>query len=76
MNAQFASLANADFGLAPERIIELSPTDMYGIPIEEQARIQLLGARKRFEQLVGDIPMLGRLAQEQGITNISSLEDM
>src|SRR6202023_1300665 len=76
MNARFESPAEADFGQAPERIIELPPTDMYGIALEEQARIQLMGARKRFEQLVDDIPMLGRLAQEQGITKISSLEDM
>jgi len=76
MNAQFASPAKTDFGLAPERIIELSPTDMYGIPLDEQARIQLTGARRRFEELVDNIPMLGRLAQEQGITNIRSLQDM
>jgi len=76
MNARFESPTEADFGLAPERIIELSPTEMYGIPLEEQAQIQLMGARRRFEQLVGDIPMLGRLAQEQGITSIGSLEDM
>ena len=35
-----------------------------------------MGARRRFEQLVDNIPMLGRLAQEQGITKISSLEDL
>lgn len=76
MNAKFGSHTAADFGLAPERIIELSPTEMYGIPLEEQARMQLKGASKRFEQLVDNIPMLGRLAQEQGITKISSLEDL
>src|SRR5260370_9892694 len=76
MNAQFASPAKTDFGLAPERIIELSPTDMKGIRREEQAQIQLMGARRRFEQLADNIPMLGRLAQEQGITKIRSLEDM
>src|SRR5260221_6200652 len=76
MNARFESPTEADFGLAPERIIELSPTEMYGIPLKEQARIQLTGASKRFEQLADNIPMLGRLAQEQGITKISSLEDL
>ena len=76
MNAQFANAAEADYGLAPERIIELSPTDMYSIPLEDQAQIQLTGAAQRFEQLVENIPMLGRLAQEQGITKIRSLEEM
>src|SRR5580704_19043147 len=76
MNAQLVSSSEADFGLAPERIIELSPTDMYAIPLQNQAQIQLAGARMRFEQLVENIPMLSRLAQEQGITKISSLEDM
>jgi hypothetical protein len=76
MNARFVSPTVADLGLVPERIIELSPTEMYGIPLQEQTRIQVAGARKRFEQLVENIPMLGRLAQEQGITKISSLEDM
>ena len=76
MNARYELPTEADFGLAPERIIELSPTEMYGIRLEEQARIQLMGARRRFEQLVDNIPMLGRLAQEQGITKIRSLEDM
>src|SRR5260221_1833821 len=76
MNARFESPTEADFGLAPERIIELSPTEMYGIPLKEQARIQLTGASKRFEQLADNVPMLGRLAQEQGITKISSLEDL
>jgi hypothetical protein len=76
MNAQIASSTVANLGLAPERIIELSSTEMYGIPIQEQTRIQLAGARQRFEQLVENIPMLSRLAQEQGITKISSLEDM
>jgi hypothetical protein len=76
MNAQFAASSTADLGLAPERIIELSPTDMYSIPLEDQAQIQLTGAAKRFEQLVENIPMLRRLAQEQGITNMRSLEEM
>ncbi len=76
MNAQLVSSSEAELGVAPERIIELSPTDMYAIPLENQAQIQLAGARMRFEQLVENIAMLGRLAQEQGITKISSLEDL
>ncbi len=76
MNAQFLTPSEADLGLAPQRIIELSPTDMYSIPLEDQAQIQLTGAAKRFEQLVENIPMLRRLAQEQGITKIRSLEEM
>ena len=66
----------AGLGTAPERIIELSTSQMYAIPREEQAAIQLTGARARFEQLVERIPMLSRLAAEQGITEIRTLEDM
>jgi hypothetical protein len=67
---------SSDLGAAPERIIELSMNDMYGIPCEEQAVIQLHGARKRFGDLVEKIPMLTRLAEEQGITEIKTLEDL
>lgn len=66
----------SDLGDAPERIIELSMNEMYGIPREEQAAIQLKGARKRFGELVEKIPMLTRLAEEQGITEIKTLEDL
>src|SRR5277367_6386222 len=76
MNAQLVSHSEAALGVASERIIELSPTDMYAIPLKSQAQIQLTGARMRFELLAENIAMLGRLAQEQGITKISSLEDL
>lgn len=76
MNAQFEASLTTDLGLAPHQIIELSPSEMYSIPREEQAQIQLAGARRRFEQLTPNIPMLKRLAEEQGVTQIRSLDDM
>ncbi len=65
-----------DLGAAPEQIIALSTTEMYAIPREEQAATQLKGARNRFEQLVERIPMLTKLAAEQDVTRIRTLEDM
>lgn len=65
-------------GLAerPEGIIELSKEDMFSISLEDQRDIQLAGARKRFSDLVEKVPVLGRLAEEQGISEIRSIEDM
>lgn len=76
--SKLASLQDtpADFGAAPERIIDLSQNEVYSIPLADQHRVQLQGARKRFGELVERIPVLGRLAEEQSTTEIRTLEDM
>jgi hypothetical protein len=74
MDKPFAS--QSDLHAAPERIIELSTAEMYAIPLAEQAALQLAGARRRFEELVERIPVLKRLAEEQSIAGIRTIEDM
>ncbi|HLY57639.1 MAG TPA: hypothetical protein VKS60_18895 [Stellaceae bacterium] len=66
----------ASFGCRPEKVIELSMEQMYAIPLEEQKAIQLEGARLRFDTLVSAIPVLTRLAAEQEITRIRTLDDL
>lgn len=66
----------ADLGAEPERIIDLSQDEVYAIPLEGQRDLQLRGARTRFGDLVGRVPILTRLAEEQGITEIRALEDL
>src|SRR5436309_1382264 len=68
--------ASADLEDHPERLLELEQKEIFAIPLEEQRQLQLSGARTRFAQLVERIPVLGRLADEQGIHRIGSIEDM
>lgn len=68
--------STAELGAAPEQVIALSTEQMYGLPLADQHAIQLAGAAKRFAELAGRIPMLGRLAEEQGVTEIRTLEDL
>jgi len=77
MSTAAASLnVRVDLGEAPERIIDLTQNEVYAIPLGEQSALQLTGARKRFGELVERIPILNRLAEEQGIREIRSLEDL
>ena len=66
----------ADLAAAPEGLIELTQDEVYTIPLDEQLRIQLDSARKRFRELVEVIPVLAHLAEEQNTTDILTLEDM
>ena len=61
---------------APEKIIELTQAQMYALPREAQAELQLAGLRKRFGELIERIPMLRKLAEEQRITDIGRIEDV
>ncbi len=63
-------------GAFPERIIEMNREEMNAIPLADQAAIQLQGARRRFHELRARIPMLARLAEEQSIADIRSIEDL
>jgi hypothetical protein len=77
LNTAAASVnVRLDLGEAPERIIDLTQDEVYAIPLGEQRALQLNGARKRFGELVERIPILNRLAEEQGIREIRSLEDL
>jgi hypothetical protein len=61
---------------APERIGRLSPKDLFAIPQADQAAIQLQGARKRFAELSEQIHIVNRLAKEQGLSEITCLQDL
>jgi len=53
----------------------LTPDEMYSMSGEAVASIQLAALRMRFGDLVGRISVLGRLAEEQRIDAIESIED-
>jgi hypothetical protein len=61
---------------APEKIIELTQAEMYALPHEAQAELQLAGLRKRFGELIERVPMLRKLAEEQMISVIERIEDV
>jgi hypothetical protein len=68
VNENVMTRNEADLGLHPEHMIELSTNEIYGIPLQEQVSLQLKAAQTRFGQLIDRIPMLTRLAEEQGFT--------
>jgi len=59
---------------APHLLVELSTTERFSLDGAVLAEIQLEGLRKRFRELVGRIPILGRIAAEQRLEDIGSLE--
>jgi hypothetical protein len=59
----------------PERLIELTVQEIYSLPDDVQAQIQLAGLRKRFNDLHGRIPILGKLAEQQRVAQVERLED-
>src|SRR5690349_19027734 len=71
-----ADIDTATLGSRPEQIIALTTAEMYAIPLGTQRALQLEGAQLRFDTLVQAIPVLKRLAEEQGIGRIRRLEDL
>jgi len=63
------------FGDEPETMLWQLRKDSFAIPPGEIAEIQLKGLRKRFAELTEKIPVLKRLADEQGVTKIEKIED-
>jgi len=63
------------FGTDPQSMIWQLRKDAFAIPPKEIAEIQLTALRGRFEELVQKIPVLKRLADEQGVTKINRIED-
>ena len=64
----------AQLAAEPERFIALSNREAFSIPPQELAAIQLKAVQKRFEELAPRVAMLGRLAQEQSMDRIGSLD--
>jgi hypothetical protein len=69
-------LSVAALSESPDRIIRLHANQMFAIPVEDQWAIHLNAATASFERLVDAIPMVRRLAAEQGVTRVASLEDL
>lgn len=59
----------------PALFWDLSVTGMYEIPLEELHEIQRSALINRFQQLVDKIPMVRRLADNQNIHAIASVEE-
>src|ERR1700757_1450450 len=60
----------------PEAIIRLTNAEMYAIPLEDQHALHLAAAQTRFGALAERIPLVGRLANEQGVSELQTLEDL
>src|SRR5271170_1081580 len=73
--AALAELRELPLEIAPEKLIDLPVREKFAFKREELEGIQLRGLRKRFDELVGKIPTLGKFAREQGMDSVRSLED-
>src|SRR5208283_2489743 len=60
----------------PVHYIEAPYDEGFQFSPAELAEVQLAGARKRFDALKGSVSALARLAEEQGVTEIRTLEDL
>ena len=66
MNATVSAATLAELESSPEKLIELSTEQIYSLPRDVQARLQLAGLRKRYAELNTRIPILGRVAADIG----------
>lgn len=60
----------------PEKMVDLTNREVFSIPFDEVEKIQLRAAQKRFADLKDRVAMLGQLAEEQGLKELKSLEDL
>ena len=60
---------------APERLIQVPLTQLYAIPPEEQAQLQLAGLRTRLAELRERITIVGKMCENQGVREIRRIED-
>lgn len=60
---------------SPESLIELDTANIYALPAGVQADIQLAGLRKRYVEQIKRIAILGKLSEQQGISEIRRIED-
>jgi hypothetical protein len=61
----------------PETLLNDNDVEgMYTIPVGDQLAYQLTGLQTRFRELYGKIAILRKLADEQGIAEITSINDM
>jgi hypothetical protein len=67
---------SSDLAGRPQAIIHQSNAEMFSIPLAAQRDLHLEAARGRFDDLVDRIPLVRRLADEQGVTRLNTLEDL
>jgi hypothetical protein len=60
---------------APHLLVELTTREKFSLEPDTLAGIQLAGLRKRFRDLVGCVPILRRVAEEQQLEDIACVED-
>jgi len=60
---------------APERFVDLTITQMHSIPNDALQEIQLGALRNHFRSMVESVPVLSRLAEDQGINDIRDFGD-
>ena len=58
----------------PEKFVDLTNREAFSIPPRELTEIQLAAVQARFEQVAPRIAVLGRLAEEQSMDRIGSLD--
>jgi hypothetical protein len=74
MSAQIIT-TDADPRSRVEALADLIPNELWGIPEEEIRRLQLESLKMRFADLLPRVPMLRKLATEQGIETIRTVDD-
>lgn len=60
----------------PHRMVEMSVADMYALPVEAQHDFHLAGAKMRFGELRERLSVLDRVAIEQNVDKLTSIEDL
>lgn len=64
-----------DFMHEPHRMVEMTVAEMYALPVEAQPDFHLTGASLRFGELRQRLTVLDRVAVEQGVDELNSIED-
>lgn len=60
----------------PETLLDNNKVEqIYTVPLDEQLVYQLEGLKTRFNEQIGQIAILKKLADEQGITDIRTIDD-
>jgi hypothetical protein len=66
----------AEFLADPCGFFSMSYTELHSVPRERLAELQRAGLAARFEQHAAEIPMVGVLAERQGIRSVEGVEDV
>lgn len=60
----------------PEKLVELTITEKFSFDADTLNDIQLGAAKMRFKELVDKVPALRRMAEDQGVSEITSFDDI